>query len=600
MNPVLPSNETLLAYSDAVPWREIEKYRRNFNRVLDELRTDDSLEILPLKTLSDAVGAPVYNYIDTDNPNSANIILTEINGHSFVLGGAVSARYHAGKTFPQSVVSYNLNPSVNHTNIEETDDPGLHMRALGAEIELGVVHPDGHYPTEEQMQNYIRAYYASALKIGIYPRLDREACQYQVEAHIAPGIGYHKTRHALAGIMNALVLASEETGLNTTILSTYPVESDFKTTDDPKVHTAVDLMLEVNGYFPEYQQRLEEAKQRYQMDASAHYVNVFRNQGTHIHIDLAGRSEALALFTFYTMLRSATAVANAAVLKGGPFVNGTCDAELLCTREYLRSTTVTGRYIDIPLSPHLMPKGLERFSALMSSERVNAMARALLYEDGLGDMVSAMHNPIGRIRPDLTTAKRICTVESTGMPTNISVSRMAAILTDFEFSHTIMENYFRKHGCNLEPMYDDKTLWTILGPLDTQTFIQLQDQSDRLCTDMVLTTPDGAQMTLNEFYEMKRVYMHRALANIIEITPRDIDEVYTSLARMLKPPSGHEAETVEQFIKDPKLKSTGNWGRILQNAFIEEGGVLGTHNPGAVLQVVNRIHDALRERYLQD
>ena len=30
------------------------------------------------------------------------------------------------------------------------------------------------------------------------------------------------------------------------------------------------------------------------------------------------------------------------------------------------------------------------------------------------------HNPIGRVRPDLTTAKRVCTVESTGMPTNIS------------------------------------------------------------------------------------------------------------------------------------------------------------------------------------
>jgi hypothetical protein len=600
MDTPLPSNEHLVALSDAVPWQEIERQRRQFNRTLEEIRSDPNWDTLPLEVLSAAVGVPISTYFDPENPQIANILLAQANGHQIVMGGAVSARYHAGKSFPQSVVPYNLNPSVNHTNIHETDDPVLHMRPLGAEIELGVVHPDGHYPTEEQMQEYMRSYYANALKIGIYPRLDREACQYQVEAHIAPGIGYQKTRQALSGIMNALVMASEATGLQTTVLSTYPVESDFKTTDDPKVHTAVDLMLEVNSYFPEYQRRLEEAKQRYQMDASAHYVNVFRNQGTHIHIDLAGRSEALGLFTFYTMLRSATAVANAAVLKGGPFVNGTCDAELLCTREYLRSTTVTGRYIDVPLSPHLMEGGMERFGALLQSERVNAMARALLYEDGLGDMVSAMHNPIGRIRPDLTTGKRICTVESTGMPTNISVSRMASILTDFEFSHTIMENYFRKYGCDLQPMYEDKTLWAILGPLDTSNFIAQQDQSDRLCTDMILTTADGQQMSLMEFYEMKRNYMHKALSDIVEITPRDIDDVYISLMRMLKPPSGQEAQTVEQFIKDPKRKSTGNWGRILRDAFIEEGGVPGTHNPAAVLRVVNRIHEALRQRYLQD
>jgi hypothetical protein len=116
---------------------------------------------------------------------------------------------------------------------------------------------------------------------------------------------------------------------------------------------------------------------------------------------------------------------------------------------------------------------------------------------------------------------------------------------------------------------------------------------------MVLTTAAGTQMTLAEFYEMKRRYMHRALVDIAEVTPRDIDEVYTSLCRMLEPPSGQQAQTIEQYICDPKLKSTGNWGRILRNAFIEAGGTPGAHQPDAVLRVVNQIHQALRTRYRQ-
>src|SRR5690606_23318419 len=151
---------------------------------------------------------------------------------------------------------------------------------------------------------------------------------------------------------------------------------------------------------------------------------------------------------------------------------------------------------------------------------------------------------------------------------------------------------------DLEPMYEDRVLWAILGPLDQKTFIDLQDMSDRECSDIVLTTAAGTRMTLGEFYEMKRVYMHRALVDLKEIAPRDIDDVYTSLGRMLEPPSGHSAQTVEQYISDPKLKSTGNWGRILKNAFIDAGGTPGQHNPEAVLKVVNQIQAAMKERYL--
>src|SRR5690606_38596873 len=114
------------------------------------------------------------------------------------------------------------------------------------------------------------------------------------------------------------------------------------------------------------------------MDANANVVEIFRIQGCHIHLDIAGRSEALGLFTFYTMLRSATAIANAAMLKGGPFVNGTCDPDYTCVREYLRRTTITGHYVELPITPHLSDTGIDDYGFLLQSERANAPARSLL------------------------------------------------------------------------------------------------------------------------------------------------------------------------------------------------------------------------------
>ncbi|MBZ0294270.1 MAG: hypothetical protein K8L99_17030 [Anaerolineae bacterium] len=599
MDTPLPSNEELIAYSQDVRWDTIEQQKRTFYNELDKLAENGHANSLPLETFSDILGVPVTAYYDPNDTDSANVLLANVNNRQYILGSYVSKRYRSGKPLLKCIEPYNLNPAVNHTNIGDTDDHTEHMRAMGAEIELGLVFKDGGSPNEAEMQNYIRLYHQHAQRLGVYPKLDREACQYQVEAHIAPGIGYQKTRTALKGIMSALAIASEETGLHTTIMSAYPTLSDFKMSEEPKVQTAVDLMLEVNGHFPEYKERLAAAQARYHVEQPSHYVQMFRNQGCHIHLDLAGRSEALGLLTFYTMLHSATAIANAAVLKGGPFVNGTCDPELLCVREYLRRTTVTGRYIDLPLNPHFSAADMENYAALLKSERVNATARALLYNgETPGEPISAMHNPIGRVRPDLRMSKRVCTVESTGMPTNISVSRMAAVLTDFEFTHALIENYFRKHGCDLEPMYEDQELWAILGPLEPQKFAELQDASDRECTDITLTTAAGTTMSLVDFYEMKRKYMHKALIGIREILPRDIDDVYTSLTRMLEPPSGFSAQTVEQYISDSKLRSTGNWGRILRNAFIEEGGTPGSHDPDAVLRVVNRIYNAMRLRYL--
>lgn len=599
MKTPLPSNEELVAFSADVHWREIERQKRHFNREIDALAASGSDQPLPLEALTERIGAPLSNYYAAADTSGGNVILAETGQRTYVMGAVVSERYRSGESYIGSIVPYNLNPSVNHTNIHETDDPTTRMRVLGAELELGLVHRDGGSPTEAEMQDYMRAYYKHASRIGIYPKLDREACQYQVEAHIAPSIGYNTTRSALNGILTALTLACQETDLYTTMLSCYPTESDFKMTDHAKVHTAVDLMLEVNALFPEYARRLADAHARYYVtDPTSHHVNMFRNQGCHIHIDLAGRSEALGLLTYFTILKSASAVASGAVLKGGPFVNGTCDPELLCARGYLRSTTVTGHHLDLPTSPHFSQDGLFHYAELLRLERVNAAGRAMLYDDSLGEMVSVMHNPIGRIRPDLKTLKRVCTVESTGMSVNISPSRMAAVLTDLEFSHTVIEEYFRKHGCDLGPMHDDEMMWNVFGPLADDDFTALNDASDRECSDITLKTAGGKAMRLAEFYEMKRRFMHRALADITEVTPRDIDEVYTSLSRMLEPPSGKEARTIAQYINDPKLRSTGNWGRILRDAFVEAGGVPGDHNPEIVLDIVRQINDATAARWL--
>ena len=69
---------------------------------------------------------------------------------------------------------------------------------------------------------------------------------------------------------------------------------------------------------------------------------------------------------------------------------------------------------------------------------------------------------------------------------------------------------------------------------------------------------------------------------------------------MLEPPSGHAATTITQYINNPKLRSTGNWGRILRDAYLEAGGMLGEHCPDAVLDVVNQVHDAMCQRYLNE
>lgn len=275
----LPSNDDLIAYSNAIPWATIEQEKRLFNAYIKEYAQTAPDGELPLDEISERIGVPVTAYFGLDDPRSANVFLAHHGDRSYILGSVVSARYRSGKTLAQAIVPFNFNPSVNHTNLNETDDPGTVIRAIGAELELGLVFPDGTPPTEEQARAFAEAYQVHARRLGITPQVDHEACQYQIEVHVAPGIGYTRTRNALDGIMSALVASSNDTGLYTAILSVYPTHSDFKLATDAKVQTAVDLMVEANNDFPEYVARIETAKKRYHMDPNANVVEVFRLQG---------------------------------------------------------------------------------------------------------------------------------------------------------------------------------------------------------------------------------------------------------------------------------------------------------------------------------
>ena len=118
----LPSNQTLAALSADVPWQEVEYKRRQFQRTLETLVADSPKPGLPLAELSEAVGSPVTTYYDSSQLDIGNTLLTEISGHPIVLGSYVAERYRSGHTILESLVPYNLNPSVNHTNISETED----------------------------------------------------------------------------------------------------------------------------------------------------------------------------------------------------------------------------------------------------------------------------------------------------------------------------------------------------------------------------------------------------------------------------------------------------------------------------------------------
>ena len=188
MSSQLPCNEEVEAFSRAVPWQQIEQQKRRFNERLKILRKTASDDDLPLDDLSKAAGVPLGLIYD-DN-DQGNVIVAEHDDHQYIIGSFVSKRYRFDEPLLKCIIPYNFNPAVNHTNIDETDNPDVRLRALGAELELGLYRPDGSSPDEEEMNRFIKEYERRAHTLGITPTVDREACEYQVEVHIAPGTGF--------------------------------------------------------------------------------------------------------------------------------------------------------------------------------------------------------------------------------------------------------------------------------------------------------------------------------------------------------------------------------------------------------------------------
>ena len=141
MQSPLPTNDDLTAFSQAIPWQDIEQQKRRFNEKINQLAESIIDDTLPLDELSQATGVEVS--VLYDEHAKGNVLLANVNGHQHMLASFVSKDFRYGKPLIQSVKPYNFNPSVNHTNLDETDNPEIKMRALGAELELGLYREDG-------------------------------------------------------------------------------------------------------------------------------------------------------------------------------------------------------------------------------------------------------------------------------------------------------------------------------------------------------------------------------------------------------------------------------------------------------------------------
>jgi hypothetical protein len=130
-------------------------------------------------------------------------------------------------------------------------------------------------------------------------------------------------------------------------------------------------------------------------------------------------------------------------------------------------------------------------------------------------------------------------------------------------------------------------------------FLQMSDDADRLCTDMQLKTASGAVLSLLDFYERKRRLLKRLLGPVNVIDTRDIDGLYDRIYHFLAAPNG-ASMTIDDFINHPTRRGTGNWGRILRDAYVGAGGTVGAKGPAAaqaVHRVVEQLHASLLRRY---
>jgi hypothetical protein len=593
MIPGLPTNETLRAFAKEANWQAVDETRvkfRDYVNSIREKRGSHPVSANMIKHLS----TPLYD--DSDDVPDGNVLLSKSAHRPVVLAAVLGRRFRQGPWLDY-VKPYHLNPSVNQENIHEAGG-SLKVRPVGVELEVGMAQVDGSEPTPHHLERFHEAYIEHAMRLGSNLDLSPELCIYQAELVLPPVSGYGKALRTLEQNIAALVFATHEANMIVGILSTYPWESDFATSHSDKVETVAIFLNDVNESRPQQREILQNLKQRYNVTRGvARTANLLRFQGYHMHVDLAGRSEALGLLSYAMNLGSATAVANAALLKGAPFMDGACDPDLLCTREYVRNITITGHYVGLPLSPHLQPEGMQHHGMLLRENLANGTARALLYGVEDDAPFSGMHNMLGRTRPDLGNNARVCTLESTGMPSNPSAERLAAVSTDFQYSQLMIEHYFRKHGTNLEPLMNDKDWMDVFGPLDRTTFVEMIAASDRLCTDVEIKTATGATYSLVEFYEKKRKLLKKVLSPLNVIDTRDVDGLYDRIYHFLVSPNG-SAETIDDYINHPTRNGTGNWGRILRNAFLEAGGTLGEKNPTAVHKVMIQLNDALVRRYI--
>lgn len=592
MDSALPDNAALRAFAREVPWQSVEDAREHFQKYLDSVR--DKRGSHPMAT--DMLWYLVQPHYDDDQQSpDGNVLLSKGTTRPFVLGTIL------GKRFQQSawidyVKPYNLNPSVIHENVHEAGGP-LRLRPVGTELEVGMVGPEGLEPTERELTDFHKAYVAHALRLDACLDVSPELCIYQAEVTLNPVFGYAKALRSTELNIAALTHAAHEAGLRIAVMSVYPTETDFATSHSDKVETVAMFLNDINEHRARQCELLDALRRRYMMSrGEVRTANTLRFQGYHMHVDIAGRSEALGLLGYLLNLGSASAIANGALLRGGPFMDGACDPELLCTREYVRAISITGHYVGMPISPHLQETGMEKHAFLLKSNLANGTARALLYGEEDGLPFSGMHNMLGRVRPDLGSANRTCTLESTGMSSNPCAERLAAVAVDFQYSQLLIEHYFRQHGTNLEALHADRDLLDVFGPLDRATFHEMINEADRLCTDMQIKTATGALLSLVDFYEKKRRLLKRVLGPLNVIDTRDIDSLYDRIYHFLVAPNG-AAATIDDFINHPTRRGTGNWGLILRNAYIEAGGTVGAKDSQAVNKVVGLLHKALVKRY---
>jgi hypothetical protein len=589
----LPDNDALEAYARETPWLLIDEAHTHFQEYLNSIRSKRGSHPLLTTTLWH-LARPYYE--DNEDSPDGNVLLSKGTTRPFVLGNILGKRFQQG-TWIDYVRAYNLNPAVIHSNVHEAGGP-LKLRPVGTELEVGMVRDDGLEPTDQDLSQFHSAYVAHALKTGACLDVSPELCIYQAEVSISPVFGYSKALRSTELNLASLTQACVEAGLRIAVLSVYPNETDFATSHSDKVETVAMFLNDINESRPRQCDAIDNLRRRYQMSRGAvRTANSLRFQGYHMHVDIAGRSEALGMMSYMLNLGSASAIANGALLKGGPFMDGTCDPELLCTREKVRDISITGHYVGVPQSPHLMPDGMRNVAELLKSNLANGVARALLYGEEDGLPYSGMHNMLGRMRPDLGTPNRVCTLESTGMASNPSAERLAAVAVDYQYSMLLIEHYFRKHGTDMSALHADTEMLDVFGPLDRAVFEEMNYESDKLCTDIQIKTASGAVMSLVDFFEKKRRLLKRVLGPLNVIDTRDIDSLYDHIFHFLVAPNG-AATTIDDFINHPTRRGTGNWGLILRNAFLEAGGTLGTKAPEIVHQVVGELHNALVKRYV--